>query len=235
MAACTRALGVTELKERILLHLPLKDLLLAQRVSKEWRDLIQDSQKTRQALFLESTSKASIVFDHNHVSGGYAVATIPAWNVFGKDTWLAANPILNPLLHQHTGYKRESQSAHILHEGFINPVNPRCPGKKMDDKSRATHRAKASWRTMTLMQPAISRLSFFCSDCQHDENQIFDVRGAKLGKLVQGLRDHWHICPNCPYMEEVDNMWTYFGDENTDVVKRDITGWEMLAEFASRA
>ncbi|KAF2207775.1 hypothetical protein CERZMDRAFT_102040 [Cercospora zeae-maydis SCOH1-5] len=50
-AAADRALHVPELLERILLSLPMKDLLLDQRVSKYWKALIKNSPKLQQALF----------------------------------------------------------------------------------------------------------------------------------------------------------------------------------------
>ena len=53
MSATTRALELPELLENILHHLPTKDLLLAQRVSKHWLHLIKGSKSLRQALFYE--------------------------------------------------------------------------------------------------------------------------------------------------------------------------------------
>ncbi|KAI5357998.1 putative F-box-like domain superfamily protein [Septoria linicola] len=49
--AADRALNVAELLERILLQLPMKDILLDQRVAKFWRDLVKSSPKLQQALF----------------------------------------------------------------------------------------------------------------------------------------------------------------------------------------
>lgn len=49
--AADRALNVAELLERILLSLPMKDILLDQRVCKFWQDLTKNSPKLQQALF----------------------------------------------------------------------------------------------------------------------------------------------------------------------------------------
>lgn len=238
MAACEKTFGITELLERTLLHLPLKELLLAQRVSKTWRDLIQDSKKIRRALFL-STSDEMISYNYHSAYSGHPPPETPWSTVNGLN--FPGKPILNPLIHHHTGYNQATHSVNIQHEGFINPVNPRCPGKMLGKSLRAMHNSSASWRAMTLLQPAASRLQSFCTEeSGFQRNPIFAVRNRRggcvtVGVLVNGLREHWLTCPNCPYMEEVENMWTYCGDEDTDVVKPDITGWEMLAEFAKRA
>lgn len=52
MAAKSKVFSTTELLEAILLQLPMKDVLLSQRVSKEWRDTIVGSTKLRELLFL---------------------------------------------------------------------------------------------------------------------------------------------------------------------------------------
>lgn len=49
--ACTCVFSTYELLEWTLLHLPLRDLLLAERVCKTWLQLIQKSGKIGQALF----------------------------------------------------------------------------------------------------------------------------------------------------------------------------------------
>lgn len=55
-SATDRTLGITELLEMILERLPLRDLLLVQRVSKTWRANIEASQKLQEKLFLKGTS-----------------------------------------------------------------------------------------------------------------------------------------------------------------------------------
>jgi len=237
MTACARAFGITELLEQTLLHLPLKDLLLAQTVSKGWRDLTQDSKSTKRALFLEPAFDSKITYDHKLGSAQTQGGTKIAWKTVGANINLTTKPILNPLIDKHTDYYRDSHSVYILHEGLINPVNPQRPGKLMGDKLRAMHRHKASWKDMSLMQPDASKLEFLCGDQDVTGlNLSFrSTHGVTVGSLVKRLREHWLLCPNCPYMEDVPNQWTFFGDEDTNVVKADITGWEMLAEFARRS
>lgn len=50
--ALNRALGIFELLERILLELPMVDILLVQRVCRRWKAVIQDSLPLQRALFL---------------------------------------------------------------------------------------------------------------------------------------------------------------------------------------
>lgn len=52
-SADLRALHVAELLERILLSLPMKDILLDQRVCKFWKELVKNSPKLQQALFYQ--------------------------------------------------------------------------------------------------------------------------------------------------------------------------------------
>ena len=54
MAVASKVLGTYELLENILLHLPLRQLLLAQRVSNAFRDMIINSSKIKNVLFLTS-------------------------------------------------------------------------------------------------------------------------------------------------------------------------------------
>jgi hypothetical protein len=46
-------LGIVELREMILLRIPIHDLLLVQRVCRQWQAVIRTSRALRQALFLE--------------------------------------------------------------------------------------------------------------------------------------------------------------------------------------
>jgi hypothetical protein len=67
MAAKFKVLSTTELLEAILLQLSLKDVLLSQRVSKEWRDTIVGSTKLQQLLFFRPIGEVA-----HHPSPGNA-------------------------------------------------------------------------------------------------------------------------------------------------------------------
>jgi hypothetical protein len=56
MAAASRVANTYELLENILLYLPLRQLLFAQKVNKKFHAVIQDSLKINQALFWKPSS-----------------------------------------------------------------------------------------------------------------------------------------------------------------------------------
>lgn len=56
MAAQTQVLGTFELLENILLHLPLRDLLLSQRINKECYDVVQKSTVIHRALWWKASA-----------------------------------------------------------------------------------------------------------------------------------------------------------------------------------
>jgi len=86
--------GTYELLERILLHLPVKDLVLSQRVTKGWRDLVQRSHGIRQALFL----------DDSHETGAHRARSDRSTDLWrmGSDATheseRGVRPLINPLL-----------------------------------------------------------------------------------------------------------------------------------------
>lgn len=103
MEAATSVLDNYELLENILLHLPVLDLLLAERVSKTFQGLIAQSEEIRQALFLVPTStSASVAFSQPSVHA----ADQSLGN--NRREWSTADgtvlrPIINPFIAQVTG------------------------------------------------------------------------------------------------------------------------------------
>lgn len=69
MTAAASVLGTCELLEQILLQLPLRQLLLAQRISKTFHELIQDSPSIRRALFLPRASDTAVESHVGDVDG----------------------------------------------------------------------------------------------------------------------------------------------------------------------
>ncbi|USW53060.1 Putative F-box domain-containing protein [Septoria linicola] len=97
----TRVFKTYELLENILLHLPLRTLLLSQRVNKSFQDVICRSQKIKQALFLEPCSPHVVVeglVDNviKHSSGGSATFRFKAWML--EAGVLHVTPAVNPFL-----------------------------------------------------------------------------------------------------------------------------------------
>lgn len=86
--ASTDAWAITEIAENILSQLCLKDLLLAQRVSKSWRDLIQSSPRLQQDLFFRPReAKGSADGTRTRVLNPLLVEHMPLWFSRGKNVW----------------------------------------------------------------------------------------------------------------------------------------------------
>ncbi|KAK4548988.1 hypothetical protein LTR36_008761 [Oleoguttula mirabilis] len=63
--AAANVAGTTELVEMILLHLPLPDILLAQRVNRAWRTITTDSPKLQRALFFRPVSDKRLILPNS--------------------------------------------------------------------------------------------------------------------------------------------------------------------------
>jgi hypothetical protein len=163
MAATATAFGLPELLEDILLHLPLKDLLLAQGVCKGWRDLIQDSKKARMALYLEPCSTTRLFGDPNTFT----------WRETATRNTPKHKPIINPLLSKQIKYRAEIMCVEVVHDGFINPTNPVSLKEAMAAEQTSLHNAAASWRKTLLLQPSAERTHFLCTESVQRDDDIF--------------------------------------------------------------
>lgn len=67
-----------ELLEDILLRLPLRQLLLAQKVNKKFHTLVHDSPRIKRALFLEPTAKSFVVREREFIPGTPNARTWPS-------------------------------------------------------------------------------------------------------------------------------------------------------------
>lgn len=119
--------AITIVAENILAHLPMKELLLAQSVSSDWNQLIRDSPRLQELLFMRPTQARAT---HKMLSG----SSIPV-----RD--------LNPLLVLHmspwfSGTKEDRTRQSVMD----------CPWTRTD-KRLAFLRHGASWRKMLLAQP----------------------------------------------------------------------------------
>ena len=147
-SAATRALNLIELLEPILLSIPIRDMLLAQRVSHRFQDTIKDSLKIRQALFLEplpTTTTAELAESRPK--------SLPA----DKVNVMPLNPLLLPIL-QRTDLHR-----------FVDKANENFCCWSLDFFiSYSSYRVLlhsntgASWRNMLVMQPEIPTCTALC-------------------------------------------------------------------------
>lgn len=89
--ASAAVFGTYELLEQILLHLPVKDLLLSQGVAKGWHDMVQRSQGARRALFSDDSFTVGAYYTERHGPWHMDCGT-------GVHAEHALRPLINPLL-----------------------------------------------------------------------------------------------------------------------------------------
>lgn len=91
--AMARVFGTYELLERILLHLPLRQLLFAQKISKHICDVIRGSDGIQKVLFLRPVAPEVYPSREPREDGR---GTITVWRTLG--TQKNTRPLVNPWL-----------------------------------------------------------------------------------------------------------------------------------------
>jgi len=81
--ASTKVFATFDLLEDILLHLPLQDLFLTQRVCKQWQKMQQTSTRVRKALFLEPFHSQKVYYPSTYEPNWYLVPTPDEITKFG--------------------------------------------------------------------------------------------------------------------------------------------------------
>ena len=126
-----------ELLTQILLQLPIRDLLLAQRVCTSWNETITASVSLQEALFfrcIPGTAQAKIQVHHNPL----LTLRFPLWF---NDHETPCGPYENALL-----LSTQGKDLHTLELA------------KSKEATDAYMRAEASWRKMLVVQPAVHDL-----------------------------------------------------------------------------
>ncbi|KAF2656964.1 hypothetical protein K491DRAFT_714862 [Lophiostoma macrostomum CBS 122681] len=158
-----KPLEIVELLEQILLHLPQRDLLLAQRVCRRWHAVINSSKHIQQALYLlplPTVITASQPASNPLLASAFAgYFKLLAWEEFSgtyTSTW--ASMLL------HSTEKRWQQR-------FI--------------------REEANWRRMLVTQPPVphvdivdQRIAPDYEDC-FAEASVHNEEGVRMGELLQ--------------------------------------------------
>lgn len=173
-------MGVPKLAEMILLQVPVRDLLLAQRVDRTWRATIRTSPALQQALFLRPYSDRRVFLEtgitpatcssaHDCPKGRQA----PAVNRFtpaqcqepNQPTLAVANPFLR-LLHLSDSLSDSSYTT----------------------ISSAYARPEASWRNMLITQPPLEDAVMYCAGAGH-----FHLMTPGAGDALRLSDWHEHI------------------------------------------
>jgi hypothetical protein len=95
MAAASRVANTYELLENILLYLPLRQLLFAQKVNKKFHAVIQDSLKINQALFWKPSSTEYVEWQQG--PPGRTIQDYPE-GALGGGCWQQSNSEEHPLI-----------------------------------------------------------------------------------------------------------------------------------------
>lgn len=183
MSATSKVFENYELTENILLYLPQRDLLLAQRISKAVRSVIKTSPNTQRALFLKPADSGTITYFESEEPSG------SAWKV-SRESDKNEHPILNHLLAPHIitahylAFDKVSVLPHQHNQGCTHALYsyyPCLPDAQRRRKLEAIARPEASWRSMLITQPPPLRLEVEYDD----EEPSLDLEAS--GGVTAGL------------------------------------------------
>lgn len=167
MAASEQAFSVPELHEAILLCLDMRDLLLAQRVSREWQAAIACSIKLQRKLFFASPP-------------GGALRLMPL------------HPVLAPNLDREIFIVREIELNPLLNR-VMRVIGHKLKGVgiELQMECSALGSRDASWRSMHVTSPPVMEVRLFLHTKSSVVNHVArPVKGEELtiGSLVDSLR-----------------------------------------------
>ena len=180
MSAAARVFAIAELHENILRQLPMRDLLLAQRVCSSWQDAITTSTLLQQLLFLKlvvassSSPKREGTFEPMY-GNWYSSSNM----TFGSHV---ANPVLGLL-------KRHIRKTGCMWFDNINAML----------EPPWSHQ-EASWRRMLICQPATTGTFEYVFDCLYRRSSM-DIKPGEAFKASDTLdliADRRIEQPRCP-------------------------------------
>ncbi|KAF2167116.1 hypothetical protein M409DRAFT_54319 [Zasmidium cellare ATCC 36951] len=197
MAAAACAFETYELLEWTLLHLPLRDLLLAERVCKTWQQVVKKSDRIEKALF-----RRAAPCNVNFLMPGLACSGLD--EPFCEQVPSPACYI-NPFINQYVDCLR-----------IVLQLRQSLFEHNEESESRsALQSVEASWRKMLLLQPPPASTAFICkgrmksrqkleADCMIRMNDSSGHRGQQIdmGYIANFLDEHLQKCPLCPTIEE---------------------------------
>ncbi|KAK3638693.1 hypothetical protein LTR56_006700 [Elasticomyces elasticus] len=188
-SAFNAVLLTTELLEHILNQLPMKDLLLAQRVSPEWRDVICQSPLLQQQLFFLPRREEFV------------------WNLTLPDAETGSAHTLKRL--SAISYRQTpEQFPDVIHAGEINEMlaqqvelynlfrsaeagdkMPHRENLQLDCKLLTFDCPTASWRKMLLTQPPVQNIgTYFGFDDLHlSEVNLDNPGGVTVGDILKTI------------------------------------------------
>lgn len=145
-SAAERVFGVAELLEIVLASLPLKDILLVQRVSKDFRNSVKSSKRLQEALFLKPAKLCGVNAASEAGCARESGAQVDVTAAGASNKWLVLqkklhhrriHPVpLNPLLWQRTRINKSSfDTVDSLPIESIKFLHPAIGGLSLDRHS----------------------------------------------------------------------------------------------------
>lgn len=198
-------LELPELLERILLSVPIRDVLLSQRVSKFWQALITNSLSLQQALFFKPVTKyepfTALLLDERHENifshSPCLVDAVPNGDEDHQDENIRPTLVAdaNPLLSwENSWFKKKYTNRTAAVRKARRALGDGESTMDWDfPTSRQTTGIQPSWKKMFLSQPPSARVFI-----RHDEGpgseewEILKVEsdeGVKLGDVSDAVRD----------------------------------------------
>ena len=173
-----KVMNVTELRERILLHLPVNNLFVLQRVSKTWQDTVKASITISQKMFLQPVGSVL----QKSLKGTFDTKRI------------TMNPVYKVYQYQVSAMKVENSPSHKLNISLTLPVGyghgyyiwPGSPNDLSIDHS---------WRKMLLTQPPVSEVLIQYWDMRDggpDDMSFRCATGVTLGALSEHCLELWN-------------------------------------------
>ncbi|GIZ36617.1 hypothetical protein CKM354_000008700 [Cercospora kikuchii] len=238
--AKTSPLVIPELLESVILHLPLRDILLCQRTNTHFRDVVQRSSNIKKAIFLEPATSKTIELGYDHavrpLFNPFLISIFAKeerfWEFAPHDTWVSGEwmdcgeELGGAIFPDH---KRNL----IISEPWIAKAAEICTGDVLDISGRSYSRMLVTHPSFTKIETrSWDRKLGVVTNATVVEDSSTGVRFGSVLKaarpaLDRQLRMSTEINPHDPMQLSLAGVerWRFCPESVLDHV----TGWEMLA------
>lgn len=217
MSAESRVFALPELLEAILLHLPLVDILLAQRVDRTFRDGIKASPALQKALFLRPDDDYSLQLIGTMPISEDCVSHLHC--EIDKNVFKAQNQI-PPLWVRKTTIDLGKLCGAVLNP-FLTFISPDSDCREVGIQATWCHEADASWRKMLLSQPPVQNI--FVHTYRAIHWHIMSADQGSSGVTLTNLQRTYDA-----FRVEPDPGMLLFQTENFETMPKDSTAKEIL-------
>jgi hypothetical protein len=184
--AATRTFALPELLEQILLHLPQRDLLLAQRVSRPFHLTITSSPRIQRELFFapDPFLPSSPITYLNPTTGRTSAHTRPRNNRLLLRAFPGVYPTVSPVLVNLPPSREDLNLGRPGPESWSWDLCISFPATGQAETSVATAYEGASWRRMFLSQPPCKQLHLVRRWRRNPMVAIQRAEGITMGDFV---------------------------------------------------